>query len=206
MTMYEDYLMLLSPPETVKHEVARYKKASAKLIGNYQSMDSPAHISILHLDRQTHSMKEKTNGVMEPSLRQLPPVLLHMDGFGHFPHLHAKMTIYANIRSTPAVDEWFSQLKKKLKIKKTLTPHITIARNIPEKDFKILWPHFKHKQLVEPFWVNALTVVKRDTFDAYAKWEFYKKYEFKNQVGFIGIDNIEAGRINITDQDQMNLF
>jgi 2'-5' RNA ligase len=206
MTIYEDYLMLLSPPEAIKHEITRYKKASAKIIGDYPSMNSPAHISIMHLERQKPFMADKNVLLIEQTLAQLPPVLLHWDGFGYFTHLHKKMTIYGNIRSTPAVDAWFSHLKKKLKIKKSITPHITVVRNVPENDFNLLWPHFRHKQLVEPFWINALTVVKRDTFDAYAKWEFFKSFSFKNQAGFIGAENIEAGRIDVADPDQINLF
>ncbi len=206
MPMYEDYLMLLSPPEAIKHEISRYKKASAKIIGNYKSINSPAHISIMHMERQKPFMADKNVELMEQTLAQLPPVLLHWDGFAHFTHLHKKMTIYGNIRSTPASDEWFNQLKKKLKIKKNIAPHITVVRDVPEEKFNMLWPHFRHKKLVEPFWINALTVVKRDTFDAYAQWEFFKSFGFKNKTGFIGANNIEAGRIDVADQDQFNLF
>lgn len=206
MRMYEDHLMLLSPPKIIRAEIARYKKASARLIGDYQGMNSPAHISIQHKERQKPFMTDRNIDLLETELRSLPPVLLHIDGFGNFPHVHGKFTIYANIRSTPAVDDWFGQLKKKLKIKKALTPHITIARNIAEKDFNDLWPHFRHKKLVEPFWINALTIVKRDTFAPYAKWEFFKAFEFKNQQGFIGTENIEAGRIEMVGQDQTSLF
>jgi len=206
MKIYEDHLMLLSPPEIIRAEIARYKKASARLIGDYQSMNSPAHISILHKERQKPFMTDRNIELIETELGSLPPVLLHIDGFGNFTHLHSKFTIYANIRPTPAVEDWFGQLKKKLKIKKALTPHITITRNIAEKDFNTLWPHLRHKKLVEPFWINALTVVKRDTFDPYAKWEFFKAFEFKNQQGFIGTENIEAGRIEIAGHDQISLF
>ncbi|WP_431198507.1 2'-5' RNA ligase family protein [Mucilaginibacter sp. P25] len=119
MSIYEDYLLLLSPPDTVKHEIARYKKASARLIGSYQSMDSPAHISIQHLERQKPFMADKNLELMEQALNTMPPVLLHMDGFYHFTHLHSRMTIYANIRATPATDEWFNTLKRSCALKKS---------------------------------------------------------------------------------------
>jgi 2'-5' RNA ligase len=205
MSMYEDYLMLLSPPENVKHEIARYKKASARLIGEYKSMNSPAHISIQHLERQKPFMADKNVELMEQDFAALPPVLLHVDGFGHFPHLHKRMTIYANIRTTPAADEWFKQLKKKLRIKKNLTPHITVVRDVSKKDFDTLWPHFRHKKVVEPFWVNKLTLVKRDTFDAFAKWEHFKNFEFKHQVG-PGHTIDELSLLKAGDPDQIHLF
>ncbi|WP_184543337.1 2'-5' RNA ligase family protein [Mucilaginibacter sp. FT3.2] len=207
MRMYEDYLMLLSPPETVKQEIARYKKASAKLIGDYKSMDSPAHISIQHLERQKPLMEDKNILLMETAFAALPPVLLHVDGFDYFPHLHNRMTIYAHIRSTPSVDQWFRHLKAVLKIKKTLLPHITIARDIPEKDFNTLWPNFKNKRMVEPFWINELKIVKRETFGYLPKWEPFKTFRFKNPAGFEHqMDVLIKEHIRSANQNQINLF
>lgn len=71
--MYEDHLMLLSPPEIIRTEIARYKKASAKLIGDYQSMNSPAHISIQHKERQKPFMTDRNVDLLETELRSLPP-------------------------------------------------------------------------------------------------------------------------------------
>jgi len=205
MYMYEDYLMLLSPPEAVKHEISRYKKASAKLIGNYKSMDSPAHISVQHLERQRPFMAETNVSKLESSLNELPPILLHIDGFKYFTHLHGKMTIYAHIRVTPAVDEWFTLLKKKLHIKKTIVPHITITRDIPERDFNLLWPHFRHKKLIEPFWVNELKMLKRESFASSPQWIPCKVFEFKN---FKEMANSAESIINrqAAAENQINLF
>ena len=209
MTMYEDYLMLLSPPEEIKHEITRYKKASAKLIGNYKSMDSPAHISIQHLERQKPFMAETNMDQIEKSLNALPPVLFHIDGFKYFTHLHNRMTIYAHIRITPSVDEWFTSLKKKLKIRKTIIPHITITRDIPGDDFDLLWPNFRHKKLVEPFWVNELIMLKRETFAPSPQWTLARVFGFKNNKG--SANNAEAiiskqAHAEITFQNQINLF
>jgi 2'-5' RNA ligase len=207
--MYEDYLMLLTPPEEIKHEITRYKKASAKLIGNYKSMDSPAHISILHLERQKPFMAETNINQIEKSLNTLPPVLLHIDGFKYFTHLHGRMTIYAHIRITPSVDEWFTSLKKKLKIRKTIIPHITITRDIPGNDFDLLWPNFRHKKLVEPFWANELTMLKRETFAPSPQWTPFKVFEFKsNKCSGNNAETIISKQANadITLQNQINLF
>ncbi|MDN5289369.1 MAG: 2-5 ligase [Mucilaginibacter sp.] len=209
MTMYEDYLMLLSPPEGIKHEITRYKKASAKLIGNYKSMDSPAHISIQHLERQKPFMAETNIDRIEKDLNTLPPVLLHIDGFKYFTHLHNRMTIYAHIRITPSVDEWFTSIKRKLKIRKTIIPHITITRDISGNDFDQLWPNFRHKKLVEPFWVNELIMLKRETFAHSPQWTSFKVFEFRSNKG--AANNAEAiiskqATADITLQNQINLF
>jgi len=206
--MYEDYLFLLSPPEAIKHEIARYKKASAKLIGNYKSMDSPAHISVHHLERQKPFMAETNLIRMEKSLNELPPALLHVDGFKFFQHLHNRMTIYAHIRITPAVDEWLTQLKRKLSIRKAIVPHITVVRDVAGPDFERLWPNFRHKKLVEPFGVNELVMLKRETFAHEPQWRPFKIFEFKNKKAAANTAEAIMSRQAAADNqiDQINLF
>jgi 2'-5' RNA ligase len=207
MTSYADYLFLLSPPEPVKELIGKYKKASAKYIGEFKSMDSPAHISVMHAERQKPFFADHTVTRMEQTLNIMPPVLLHVDGFKYFTHLHSQYTIYAHIRITPAVDAWFTLLKKNLSIRKTLIPHITVTRNIPEADFNTLWPHFRHKKVVEPFWINELKIVKRETFGSFPKWEPFKTFRFRGTKSFeyLGRLDKQAG-INEEVKNQINLF
>jgi 2'-5' RNA ligase len=184
MTGYADYSFLLSPPPQLKELISKYKKASAKQIGDFKSVNSPAHISVNHLDRQKPFFASHITTHLETTLQIMPPVLLHLDGFKYISHLHSQYTIYAHIRITPAVDAWFTLLKKHLNIRKTLVPHITVVRTIAEADFKTLWPHFRHKQLVEPFWINEMKVVQRETFGSMPKWESFKTFQFKGTKHF----------------------
>ena len=189
MTSYSDYLFLLSQPRAVKELIDKYKKASAKHIGEFKSMHSPAHISVMHAERQKPFFADRTVTHMEHVLKFMPPVVLHIDGFKYFSHLHSHYTIYAHIRITPAVDAWFTLLKKNLKMRGTLVPHITVVRNVAEDDFNILWPHFRHKKLIEPFWIKEMKVVKRETFDNFAKWEPFKTFKFSGMKGFESRDD-----------------
>lgn len=209
-TGYADYLFLLAPPENIRHEVARYKKASVKYIGDFGSMNSPAHITINQLERQKPFLMDTAFERIQSTLQAMPPVLLHMDGFKHFEHLHSKMTIYAYIRSTPAMEEWFALLRKNLNIKKAVLPHITVVRNVPGVDFNKLWPNFKHKKLLEPFWIYEMKVLQRETFGTTAgKWEAYKTIQFKNTAGFANKtawkDALEA-KAEIAVRKQIKLF
>jgi len=210
MTSYADYLFLLSPPEPVKHEIARYKKASVKYIGEFNSMQSPAHITINQLERQKPYMVDTAFERIENTLQAMPPVLLHLDGFKHFTHLHSKFTIYAYIRSTSAMEDWFALLRKNLNIKKAIVPHITVVRNVPEADFNKLWPNFKHKKLVEPFWIYELKILQRETFGTTAgKWEPYKTIRFKNTAGFANKNNWtvkKQAEAEIAQRKQIKLF
>jgi 2'-5' RNA ligase len=201
MTGYADYLFLLSPPEPVKELISKYKKASVKHIGNFKSMDSPAHISVMHYERQKPYFADHTLTQLQQSLNVMPRVLLHVDGFKYFTHLRNQYTIYAHIRITPAVDAWFTLLRKNLGNKKMLVPHITVVRNVPEADFNTLWPHFRHKKVVEPFWIKELKIVKRETFGGSPKWESFKTFEFRGTKGLEYVGNpVEKGR------KQINLF
>jgi len=181
MTGYTDYLFLLSPPETIKNEISRYKRASVKYIGDYPGMSSPATITINQLDRQKPYLTDSAMEHIQAKLSAMPPVLLHLDGFKYFGQLHSKFTIYAYLRSTPAMEEWFTLLRKNLNIKKALVPHIAVVRNIAEVDFKKLWPNFQHKKLGEPFLVNELKVLQRESFGtAHGKWEAYQTLRFRH--------------------------
>lgn len=200
MTGYADYLFLLSPPQPVIDEVARYKKASAKHIGDFSSMNSNAHISVMTAERQKPYFAENTLNRLEQRLAIMPPILLHIDGFKYFEHLHDKKTIYAAIRNTPAVDDWFELMRKNLGIKKVFLPHVTVCRNISNEQFSTLWPHFRHKRWTEPFWANELTIARRETFEPFAKWQTLKRISFKGNRGL-------AETTNKTDSnEQINLF
>lgn len=87
-------------------------------------------------------------------------------------------------------------------------PHITIARDIPEADFNTLWPHFRHKKLVEPFWINELKIVQRETFGSFPKWEPYKTFQFRGTKGFeyLGSSVGKLPEVKDKAKDQINLF
>ncbi|TWR31230.1 2'-5' RNA ligase family protein [Mucilaginibacter pallidiroseus] len=182
MTFYNDYLVLLSPPTAIKNEIDRYKRATARLIGDYKSRYSPAHISVDTMPRQKPFYIEPVIDRLEYKIARMPPVLLHLDGFAFFEHLHGKMTVYASLKNTPSTDSWFTLLAKELGIKKAFTPHITIARDITGEQFNLLWPVIRHKKLAEPFWINELTICKRDTFSGPRTWQHFKRYAFKNDM------------------------
>ncbi|GAA4308714.1 hypothetical protein GCM10023149_02740 [Mucilaginibacter gynuensis] len=182
MMGYADYYLLLSPPEEVKQQISRYKKASINKIGAFESMNSPAHISIVKTERQKAFIVEPAFERMEKRLNTMPPIVLHINGFNYFKHGDKAMSIYADIRQTDSVKKWFRLLFSCINVKHaSFTPHITIARNIHVSDFYTLWPHFEKAKYVEPFWIKELLVLKRETFTHEPKWSRYKTISFKNE-------------------------
>ena len=181
MKNYADFMILLSPPDKVKALVRDHKLYTAEVIGNYESMHSIAHISIKKMHRQKSFLTEPAIRSLNPKLATIPSVTLSIDGFDYFNHGEDFKTIYAKISSSPEVTQWFKMLKKHLNIKEFMVPHITIARNIPVSDFDRLWPHFKAIKWSESFMVNELTVLQKETFTPFAKWELFTTLPFSGK-------------------------
>jgi 2'-5' RNA ligase len=184
MKGYTDFLMLLSPSDKVKHAVSIYKLNAANIIGNYESMHSTAHISIRMLHRQKTFLTEPTILAFRKRLCLIPPITLTIDGFDYFNHGEDFKTLYARIGNTPETNHWFKMLKQHLHIKEFMVPHITICRNIAVADFDKLWPYFKTATFQETFTVNSLTVLQRETFASFAKWEPFTELQFESKTPY----------------------
>ncbi len=182
MKSYVDYMMVLSPPENVNGIIKKHKLDAAHIIGSYESMHSKAHISIKNLVRQKPFMAEPEILSLKKHFKQVPPVLLTINSFDFFKHGEEYRTIYAKITSTPAIAEWFKILKRHLHIKNYLVPHITVARNIDKPAFDKLWPGFKEAKWAESFWIKELTVLQRETFDSFGRWEVFAEIPFEGAV------------------------
>ncbi len=179
MKNYADFMILLSPSDKVKALVRDHKLYTAEVIGDYESMNSIAHIAIKKMHRQKSFVTEPAIKLLNRKLEALTAINLTVDGFDYFNHGEDYKTIYAKIGSTPEVTQWFKTLKKHLNIEEFMVPHITIARNIPVSDFNQLWPHLKTIKWSESFTVNELTVLQKETFAPFAKWEVHTTIPFK---------------------------
>ena len=179
MKQYADYMMVLSPSAEVTAMVDRHKRNAARVIGQYESMHSVAHISLKTIIRQKVFAAEPVIMAMGKGLRTLPPLMLTIDGFDYFNHGEDYKTIYAKLRTDHVASLWFKTLKKHLGVKEFMVPHITIARNIPIWAFNQLWPHFKNIKWIEQFTVTGLTILQRETFATFAPWQQYITLPFE---------------------------
>lgn len=109
---YSDYMMLISPPPEVIEGISKYKKASARLIGDFEGMYGKAHISLTSQYRQIPGlMMQKLDAYRKP-VSSLNPVQLHINGFSFFKHGDTSATIYAKIELNAEVANWFIHLKR----------------------------------------------------------------------------------------------
>lgn len=183
MQTYADYLMIISPPESIIKEISRYKRASVNVIGHFEGMHSTAHITITHQIRCKPFLVQPAIAAMANKLCTMAPVELQINGFDFFNHGKTSKTIYAVIERDSRSDKWFKLLTSRMGIKaKNFVPHVTIVRNIPVTAFNKLWPNFENRHWSETFTANSLTVLHRDTFVEYCEWRVYKELFFANRL------------------------
>jgi 2'-5' RNA ligase len=208
MESYKDYLFILTPPNPISEQIKKFKQASERLIGEYEGMNSKAHITLKTLRRQKPYFTEPLLEEIEKELSLIEPFTLQLNGFATFLPTDFT-TIYAAIRSTPEMEDWFKRLRKCLKEKKAV-PHITIARQVPYEQAKKLWPKFKDRRWDETFEVKALTILERETFGHTKPWKQFKVIPFRGNAELNKwVDKTkekEKAAEKLIDLNQMNLF
>jgi hypothetical protein len=205
MTGYKDYLIILSPPETINGQVKKFKQSSFRLIGEFESLHSRAHISLKVLSRQKPFWTGPLFDQMEKELSLLEPTTLQINGFAHFLPTDYT-TIYAAIKSTPEMEDWFKRLRKSLNEKKKV-PYITISKQVPNALAKKLWPKFKDRPWYEQFEVNKLTILHRETYGYDNKWLKFKDIPFKGDPGLNALIDKNPDKTAIyIDGNQTTLF
>jgi|SRR6185437_109490 len=182
MVAYADYLIVITPPDSISKEISRYKKASVNVIGHFEGMYSAPQIIITHQTRCKPFLVQPAIEQMAKRLGSMPPVELEINGFGYFNQNNVK-TIYAVVEVTPHTDLWFKLLTKQLGIKiKNFEPHIALAKNIPVTAFNKLWPNFEDRPWQQTFTANSLTILHRETFVEYCEWTVYRELFFSNRL------------------------
>ena len=184
MQTYADYLFLIALPDHIGYELGRYKRASVKLIGHYESMNSKGHISICKQHRCKPFLVEPALKKMEARINTMPPIELQASGFDFFSHGKVSFTIYAKVETGLKVNNWFKLLFNQMQIKQSnFSPHITIVRNIPGSSFRKLWPNFE--KLKPDFLLKAdhITVLQRPAYIEHQDWQECKKMYFENKIG-----------------------
>ncbi|HEY8784394.1 MAG TPA: 2'-5' RNA ligase family protein [Mucilaginibacter sp.] len=183
MVTYADYLMVITPPESIIKEISRYKRASVNIIGHFEGMYKTPQITITHQTRCNPHLVKPAIDQMAKRLSTMPPVELQINGFSFFSHGQTAKTIYAVVEGTVHADNWFKLLTNQMGIKvKDFMPHIAIAKNIPVTSFNKLWPHFENRILSETFMTNSLTILHRETYVEYCEWRVYKELFFTNRL------------------------
>jgi len=182
MTGYQDYLIVLTPSESVCRRIKRIKEDSAAMVGNYDGRHSKAHISIQQWPRKKPMWIETLMPKLERELLTLPPLVTSVKGFDFFHH-EENPTIYARLDKTAATDIWFKHLKRFFS-GGVFVPHITVARSLPAPAFKRLWPYISKQDWQEEFKVDKLTILRREMIGHDKTYRVYKELPFNRRLDF----------------------
>ena len=208
MSDYKDYMILLSPTEEINVQVKKFKQASERLIGQFESMHSKAHISLKNMRRQKEHWIAPLFEQLEKELSLIEPMTLQINGFATFLPTDFT-TIYAAIKSTPEMEDWFKRIRKSLNEKKAV-PHITIARQVPNALAKKLWPKFKDRPWDDEFEIDRLTILQRETFGGDKHWKPFKEIRFRGTYDYNYVMQVkkmkESKDIKDVDDQQISLF
>ena len=206
MEAYKDYLIILSPHAIIADQVKKFKQSSARLIGDFEGMYGKAHITMKRLPRQKPFGVEPLFSQLEKELSLLEPFTMQINGFATFLPTDYT-TIYAAIKSTPVMEDWFKRLRKSLNEKKSV-PHITIARQVPNEKAKKLWPKFKDRRWNDEFEVKRLTILQRESYGHDKKWRHFADIPFrgKREWNLLIDKKAEKEKKKAVDINQMSLF
>jgi 2'-5' RNA ligase len=208
MSDYKDYMILLSPPEGINAQVKKFKQASERLIGEFDSMHSKAHISLKNMRRQKAYWVAPIFEQLEKELSLIEPITLQINGFAAFLPTDFT-TIYAAIKSTAEMEDWFKRVRKSLNEKKAV-PHITIAQQVPNSLAKKLWPKFKDRPWDDEFEIDHLTILERETFGGDKHWKPIKEFRFRGTYDYNYVMHIkktkESRDMKDVDDQQISLF
>ena len=208
MTGYHDYLIVLSPLESVIDRVKALKEISYNTIGDYEGHYSKAYISIQFWPRKKPVWIEPMIPKVVRDLQNLSPVVLDINGFDCFENQY-NPTIYARINSTPSTRIWFKYLRRYFSTK-DFVPHITIARAIPNEAFNRLWPYFKNLKWDEQMKIDRLTILRREMIGHDKNYKIYKEIPFNRRFDFYDFANSKLKTpvisINKVNNQQVSLF
>jgi 2'-5' RNA ligase len=187
MTGYHDYLIVLSPSESIVKKVKELKQFSYDKIGEYESHYSKAHITIQPWPRKKPVWIEPLIPKLERDLQSLSTIALDINGFDFFDH-QERPSIYVKLNSTPLTAIWFKHLRRYFNTP-DFVPHITIARSITNQAFAKLWPQFKSLEWNEQFKIDKLTILRREMIGYDKSYKIFKEIPFNNKLDFYAFAN-----------------
>ncbi|MBS1503949.1 MAG: 2'-5' RNA ligase family protein [Bacteroidetes bacterium] len=205
MDTYKDYMVILSPSIPVSEKVKKFKQACYRLIGEFENHHSKPCVVVKTLHRQKPFLTEPMFGELEKQLSLIEPFTLQLNGFACFLPTDFT-TIYAAIKSTPEIEDWFKRLRKCLNEKKAV-PHITIARQVPYEQAHKLWPKFKDRPWEDTFEVKCLTILHRETYGKHDRnWQVLRQISFRGKAEWYAPQPKSQPKARQVDEDQMSLF
>lgn len=155
---------MIMPPEEIAETIRIFKDGLAGVVGKYSSSASDPVIHLFSAvgDNERISQLEEK---LEVLCRNQLPFNVHLD---HFDEFHSHKTVFVDISETSkkAITSLRKKLSSELKSSKYdeevdfsvgKTPHITIARNLPDDQYRVARNYFTGRTYDAYFECSSIT-------------------------------------------------
>lgn len=131
-----DYFFMIGPDLPTTKAVKELKQLMHdRIVLSWENLNSKPHLTLAEF-RTTESAEEQIVRKAIATLEEYPAFPVTLDGVTVFEHGRASRSVVLKVADPKPIREAQSLLKKALRLKgRGITPHVTIARNIPIGNF-----------------------------------------------------------------------
>jgi len=160
-----EYLLIISPPDFIKNDVAWYKDWLAKQIGYYDARFSMAHLTIAAF-LLARSKEKALLRSLKDAIAKESNITFNITGFDVF---YPNNTFFLKIEER----ESFSKVSKNINLKSVLSgipsrfkfltyvPHLTIGKNL-NNNFHFAYCLLKDKSYTQTFTAQSALLLKKE--------------------------------------------
>jgi 2'-5' RNA ligase len=168
-----EYLLLISPPEGVKHTIGKIKKEVGIKYGSSHAMHSTAYISLVKFLLLKGYERNLLAKLFAFSINKLS-IDIQLNNFNVFP----RHTLYINVQENEELKKLQSELLTLLKsavsvrnkyLKGDKKHHMTIARSLNPAQFEQIANEYQNRSLEMVFSAKNLVLLKRPFDEYYSK-------------------------------------
>jgi len=186
-TLY-DYLLVINPDGQIAADVKKFKQQIANELGPYNSLYSPAHISLFRSEFPERFQEDFVTILEMIALKQ-GPFAVYTARFDHFNHGDAKRTIYVNVANPKPLNELHKKILQAFELKPhAFKPHITLARAISTPEFEKVYQQFDNQLFVRSFNCKSFRLIRRPASGG--------KYELVREFLFGDMEHVEGSLFN----------
>ncbi|MDV6167164.1 2'-5' RNA ligase family protein [Flavobacterium sp. DG1-102-2] len=146
------YLVVLSPPETVKADIAKIKKKLNDIAYiSDRNLHSIAHITLVDKLTDDADFAETIAKLITPA----NPFKVIVEGWSIFDHGHS-VTVYLSIKNPEPIVSLMTLVKSTSK-----TPHISLAKKISYENFDMLKPYLESLNYSAEWLCDEVNVLRK---------------------------------------------
>jgi 2'-5' RNA ligase len=173
-----EYLLLISPPSSIKNEVMGLKEDFNNMHQHVQAIKSQPRITLINFllsDVEEESLLYKIDEVA----RCHPPFMVELKNFNQF----KTHTIYIDVENPSRIVNLLRSLQATLNLPSSRSffawkPHMTVAKGLTEENCYKAMAEFKKKEFSASFIADSMVLMKHE--GRFTRYEVVSAFEFGN--------------------------